>query len=222
MSTSDPPEDTSKLVERLDRGDLTVVDALLGRHYERMLAMAREERRRYRVSEAEYGDDDAVNDVFLTICRLVNTRNLAPAKTRMGFWKRIRAMLKSKVRLASDRLRRKKRGGNEDASTNTRALPPSHKVQPATGREGRIVSLFQALDQIVAPLPPAEKWVQDEDELRHLLKCLAGEKERRILVLTLEGYSQEEIARRLGVATITVRRKLVLIRQTMEALNFGR
>lgn len=63
--------------------------------------------------------------------------------------------------------------------------------------------------------------MDDEDEFLEILKHLDGPMMREVLLLTYEGHTSGEISRRLGIATRTVRRKLVLIRLTLEELGFG-
>jgi hypothetical protein len=87
--------------------------------------MAREQRRCYGLSEAEYGDDDAVIDALFALWEHAKAGRLSPIGTRAGYWKRLGAILKRTVRLARDRLRRKKRGGS--------GIPHSGRRRPAEG-----------------------------------------------------------------------------------------
>jgi DNA-directed RNA polymerase specialized sigma24 family protein len=52
------------------------------------------------------------------------------------------------------------------------------------------------------------------DECRRLLESLGDESLRRIALLRMEGYSDPEIAAKLGCGLRTVGRKLELIRKT--------
>jgi DNA-binding CsgD family transcriptional regulator len=59
------------------------------------------------------------------------------------------------------------------------------------------------------------------DECRRLLVSLADERQRQIAVLRMEGYTNEEIAQRLGCGLRSVVRKLELIRKTWLAESQG-
>lgn len=221
MTNSSIPQDTPDLLARIERGDLAAVDPLVNRHHDRMLALADELRHRYGLGEAEYGSEDIVGDALLALWEQAAARKLAPFRTREGYWRWIRASLRGKVRRARDRLRRQKRGGSGIARPAGPCYPARDEAR-GTGIPGlRIRPLFDELDERLPPVPPMDRWVDDRDEFLSILELLRGRMVREVLLLTYEGHTADEIARRLGVATRTVRRKLVLIRLTLKELGFG-
>ena len=70
----------------------------------------------------------------------------------------------------------------------------------------------QRLAEVVGKEPTPEFAAMMADECRRLLENLSDPQLREIAVATMEGYSNEEIARRLDCALRTVERRLKLIR----------
>jgi len=70
-----------------------------------------------------------------------------------------------------------------------------------------------SLDQLVAELPTPELLVALQEQYGRLLGQLRDDTFRRVVVWRMEGYSNQEIAERLGTATRTIERKLALIRK---------
>lgn len=216
-----PPEETPDLVDRLARGDRTVFDLLLNRHGKRLVKMAEVQRRRYGLSEAEYGDDDAVIEALIALWRPAEAGKLSSLATREGDWKKIKAIVKRMVRRARDRLRRKRRGGSGVPRSGMRwSLEGTASDGPAPRALPRR-SYFDELEEELPPLPSIERWVDDADEFRHFLDRLDGRHLRETLLLTWEGFTSQEIAERLGIADRTVRRKIVRIRQIAQECGFG-
>jgi DNA-directed RNA polymerase specialized sigma24 family protein len=70
------------------------------------------------------------------------------------------------------------------------------------------------IEQVVGREPSPAFAAMVTDECRRLLEVLGDETLRRIALLRMEGYSDPEIAARLGCGLRTVGRKLELIRKT--------
>ena len=68
------------------------------------------------------------------------------------------------------------------------------------------------IDQVVGSDPTPEFAAQLTEECSRLLERVGDETLRQVAVAKMEGYSNDEIAARLGVKTRTVERKLNLIR----------
>ena len=82
----------------------------------------------------------------------------------------------------------------------------------AEGNEGK--GGGAGLDEIVGTAPTAEFATLIAEEFRLRLDGLGDDGLRQIATWRMEGYSNEEIAARLGCVTRSVERKLRLIRQT--------
>ena len=69
------------------------------------------------------------------------------------------------------------------------------------------------LDDFVAPEPPPDLVAQLAEDFHALLELLPDLSLRAVAVLKFEGYTDAEIARRLGCGLRTVERKLLVIRR---------
>ena len=72
------------------------------------------------------------------------------------------------------------------------------------------------LEQLAGCEPSPEFAAMVAEQYRRMLDALGDETLRRIALWKLEGYTNEEIAERLGCAPRTVANKLKLIRMTWE------
>ena len=76
------------------------------------------------------------------------------------------------------------------------------------------------LEELLPPLPPADRRVDDADEFQRLLERLDSNVLRQILILARDGHTVAEIADRLGVARKTVERKVKRIRLVMHECGY--
>lgn len=76
-----------------------------------------------------------------------------------------------------------------------------------------------SLEQVVGPEPTPSFAAGVAEECRRLLDLLGDPDQRAIALWKLEGYTNPEIARKLGRSLATVERKLGLIRRAWEELD---
>jgi DNA-directed RNA polymerase specialized sigma24 family protein len=92
----------------------------------------------------------------------------------------------------------------------------NHERRAARGG-GRVVSLSDlaetGADQILGDEPTPELAAQVAEECRRLLDRLGNKTYRSVALLKMEGYTHEEIARKLGCVRFSVDRKLRAIRE---------
>ena len=90
-----------------------------------------------------------------------------------------------------------------------------HERRPSRGG-GKVRPLADLADAeaaaLLGPEPPPDLVAQFEDQCRRLLKALPADELRSVAVWRLEGYTNDEIAARLGCVVQTVERKLRRIR----------
>ncbi len=89
-------------------------------------------------------------------------------------------------------------------------------AQKRTGRRCPADVNELMLQETATRTPTPEYCLILEEEYRRLLELLRDELLREIAGCRLEGYTNVEIAERLGISTATVTRKLRLIRKTWE------
>ena len=116
---------------------------------------------------------------------------------RDDLWRVLVTLTERKASALLRRQRRLKRGGG--------------RVAPEIDVAGPEEDL---LDHFAGSAPTPEFAALVAEEYRRRLAALPEESLRRVAVLKLEGYSNEEIAGRLGLGLRSVVRKLDLIRRT--------
>jgi DNA-directed RNA polymerase specialized sigma24 family protein len=91
-----------------------------------------------------------------------------------------------------------------------------HETRPIRG-SGRVLALSdldeQSAERILGNEPTPQLAAQLVDEVRWLLNRLRNESMRAVAILKMEGYTNNEIAAKLGCVPETVERKLRAIRQ---------
>ena len=142
-------------------------------------------------------------DTFDSFCRGAAAGRFPRLDARDDLWA---LLVTITVRKASDQVRRErrqKRGGGR-----VRGEQELARASPDDGF---------GLDEVVGREPSPELAAMVAEQYLHLLERLPDEALRRIATWKLEGYSNEEIAARLGCGRRTVERKLGVIRSIWSA-----
>jgi DNA-directed RNA polymerase specialized sigma24 family protein len=79
-------------------------------------------------------------------------------------------------------------------------------------RGGGKVQTQASLEEVIGSEPTPEFAAQVADECRHLFGLLQDSELRSIALWKMEGYTNAEIAQKLGYVTVTIERRLRLIR----------
>ncbi len=148
-------------------------------------------------------EEDAVLSAFNSFCRRAEEGHFPDLKDRDGLWALLVVLT---VRKAADLLRhhqREKRGGGlvQDESV----------LQPAQGDSGP-----GGLDVLPGDEPTPLEAALLAEVVENLLARLRESALRQIAVWKLEGYTNAEIASRLGCSEPTVERRPVIIRRLLK------
>lgn len=136
---------------------------------------------------ARYGDDGKAPEVVdVALLRLVARLNRDRRMTITA------SFLKYAVRLAA---------GEVYAKEMRRKMRETSLSTPVGDDEVRFGDLLPAADDVLDDLYASEFWDWVDENL--------NEQERAVLILTLEGYSQQEIADELGISRDRARRILI-------------
>ena len=201
-----PPADRGSItgwISDLRAGEDEAARRLWDRYFDRLVNLARAELRARR-REAVEDEEDAALNAFDSFCRGVARGRFERLNDRDDLWRLLALMT---VRKARDQLQRQaaqKRGGGWVALA---------AADPPAGDDGQESDV--GLDRIVGREPSPELAAMVADEYLRLAEGLGGDLLRRILDLRMEGYTRQEIARRLGCAVRTVSRKLEMIRMAV-------
>ena len=194
MATGDKGSVTHWLGE-LKAGDPAAAQRLWARYFADLVRLARARLRK--APRAAEDEEDVALSAFDSFCTATAQGRFPRLDDRDDLW---RVLVTVTERKASDLLRRQrrlKRGGG-------RVAPEADVAGP----EGDL------LDHLAGTAPTPEFAALVAEEYRRRLAVLPEAALRRVAELKLEGYSNEEIAGRIGLGLRSVVRKLDLIRRT--------
>jgi DNA-directed RNA polymerase specialized sigma24 family protein len=199
MSLMDPARSVTFWLEHLEAGDPAAAQPLWERYFARLVRLARARLRgvRPRTADAE----DVALSAFDSFCRGAAQGRFPQLKDRNNLWRLLMTLTARKAINLIHYERRHKRGGN-------RAGDPAARLGSA--------NFDDALDQVVGQEPTPAFAAQVAEECRRLLNQLGDDGLRNLALWKMEGYTNAEIAARLGCAEVTVERRLRLIRKSWE------
>jgi RNA polymerase sigma factor (sigma-70 family) len=189
------------LLARLKNGDHEAARLLWQRYYPRLVALARQ---KLQGSPRRVADEeDAALSAFDSFCRRAEQGHFPDLKDRNGLWALLVVLT---ARKAADLLRhqhREKRGGG--------LVRGDSALQPAGGDSGP-----GGLDELPGDDPTPLEAALLAEEVESLLARLRDPGLRQVAVWKLEGYTNAEIAARLGCSEPTVERRLAIIRRLLK------
>ncbi|MFO0922854.1 MAG: ECF-type sigma factor [Pirellulales bacterium] len=179
---------------KLETGDGEAAQALWDRFFVRMAEVARRKLRD--VSKADADQEDIALSAFESLWKGA-IRGMYPAiDDRSDLWKLLIVITQRKV---LDKLQYDQR---------------LKRCPPKTSEGGGVI--IPAVDDVAGQDPTPDMIVEFEEEVRRLLSLLPTEEMRRIALLKTEGYTIEEISKKLNRGHATVERKIRTIRAIWE------
>jgi DNA-directed RNA polymerase specialized sigma24 family protein len=178
--------------------------ALWERYYAQLVALAAQ---RLRAAPRQMADEeDAALAAFDSFCRGAAAGRYPRLGGREDLWRLLVVITGRKVldQVAHERARRRDRRRLLDEARLEHATADGDLARPG------------ALARIVGREPSPEFAAQVAEQCRSLLDRLDSPALRTVAVLKLEGYQNDEIARRLSCSLRAVERKLNLIRKTWQ------
>lgn len=169
-------------LNRLTAGDAAALDPLWTRYFSHVVGIARDKLRRLSVRSAD--EEDVALSAFHQFYQAATDQRFERLHNRDDLWHLLVVL------------------------TARKALD-HHKHQARQKRKSSTVELPDTVAQDAAD-PALE--VMLADELQAKLDALPDDEIRAIVRLKLDGYSNDEVAERLGCTVRTVSRRLVLIR----------
>ena len=182
----------------LQRGDEAAVQQLWERYFARLVGLARQKLRSAPRRAAD--EEDVALSAFDSFCRQAEAGRYPQLQDRDNLWRLLVVVTARKAfHLIRDE-NREKRGG---------------RVVIQTEADGNEVKT-PLLEQVLSREPSPELAAEVADECRRLMNMLGDKELERIALWRMEGRSVEEIAKQLGYAPRSVKRKLHLIRDLWE------
>lgn len=183
-------------IRDLESGDEEAANQLWNRYFTRLVTLARNRMQNQprRITDEE----DIALSVFNSLCRGAEAGNFSRITDRDDLWALLLTVTKRKIVNYVQKETALKRGGGE-----VRGESVFSKTHEAWG-----------IDQLTGEEPTAEFAALLDEEHQRLLNLLDDEILSQVAVKRMEGYADDEIAKELGVAPRTIRRKVKLIRET--------
>jgi DNA-directed RNA polymerase specialized sigma24 family protein len=186
----------TKWIQSLKEGDADAAQRLWRRYAEELIRLARARLRG--APRAVADEEDAALSAFDSFCRGAARGRYPKLDDRDDLWRLLVVITERKAVDQAQRERRLKRGGGKMIGTSDPA---------AADRQGGAAGIAD-----VRPTPEFAALVADE--CHRLFSRLPDDSLRDVVRLRMEGYTNEEIAGRLGCSLRSVARKLELIRRT--------
>ncbi len=185
-------------IGQLKAGDHAAAQKLWERYFQRLVRFAR--RKSPGASRRAADEEDVALSAFASFCRAAEAGRFPRLSDRDDLWQLLVLITERKAFDLAKYERRKKRGGAGVKDESAPGYLDNSSV--AEGSTGKIVGRE----------PTPDFAAQLEEEYRRLLAKLGDDRLRSVAVWKLEGYSNDEIAAKLGCVPRTVERKLRAIR----------
>jgi DNA-directed RNA polymerase specialized sigma24 family protein len=186
-------------LQQLEAGDPAAARPLWERYFARLVQLARDKLRGAPRRAAD--EEDVALSAFDSFCRGVAQGRFPRLNDRDNLWKLLMTLTARKAIDLVQHERRQKRGGGRVGGEEQLPASPD-------GERG--------LEQVVGPEPTPDFAALVAEECRRLLGRLGDDGLRELALWKMEGYTNDEIAARLGCAEVTVERRLRLIRKSWE------
>jgi DNA-directed RNA polymerase specialized sigma24 family protein len=192
MSSGDS---VTQWIDQLKAGERDAVQKLWEAYFERLVALARQKLRGTPRWAAD--EEDVALSAFDSFCRRAAQGRFPQLLDRDDLWQLLVVLTARKACNLAQHEQRQKRGGGRVRHAS---------ALPAEAGEG------SAFADLIGREPDPAFAAQVADECGRRLDDLGDEQLRAVAVWKMEGYSNEEIAAKLGRSLPTVERKLALIR----------
>jgi DNA-directed RNA polymerase specialized sigma24 family protein len=179
----------------LKAGDPAAAQRLWARYFTDLVRLARA--RLGAAPRAAEDEEDVALSAFNSFCTAAAQGRFPRRDDRDDLWHVLVTLTERKASALLQRQRRQKRGGGRVALEADVAGPEQ-----------------ELLDHLAGSAPTPEFAALVAEEYRQRLAALPDPALREVAVLKLEGYSNQEIAGRIGLGLRSVVRKLDLIRRT--------
>ena len=187
-------ESVSHWIGQLQAGDHAAAQKLWERYFQRLVGLARKKLQGLPRRAAD--EEDVALSAFASFCRGAEQGRFPLLLDRDNLWRLLVTITARKANQLAAREGRQKRGG--------RAVLDEAALTDNSGQAG--------LEQLIDREPTPEFAAQLAEECQRLLACLPEAELQSVAQWKMQGYTNEEIAAKLGCALRSVERKLKVIR----------
>lgn len=200
-------DSVSLWISQLKQGDENAAQQLWERYVDQLVRLARFKLGRTPRRAAD--EDDLANSAFAGALLGIKAGRFPQMNDRNDLWQVLVLITERKSVDYRRRALAAKRGGG--------AVRGDSVFAAQNPGESSVAGLSQVIDSAPTPAFAA----QAAEELQRLLGLLNDDLLRRLALAKMEGYSNQEIARKLDIGLSSVERKLRLIRQTWQDEKAG-
>jgi DNA-directed RNA polymerase specialized sigma24 family protein len=201
------PESVTTWIEHLKAGNSGAAQQIWERYFSRLVGLAR--KRLQGLPRRAEDEEDVALSAIASFCRGAERGRFPRLDDRDDLWRLLVTLTARKAVDLIERHNCRKRGGGKVAGESALdALSGSEDGDPALAR-------------VVGTEPTPAFAAQVAEDLRRRLARLPGEELRQVALWKMEGYTNQEIADRLGCAEPTVERRLRVIRKVWKADESG-
>ena len=186
---------------RLKAGDQGAAQQLWARYFGQLVRLARA---RLAGPRRAADEEDVALSALDSFCRAAARGRFPDLRDRHGLWPLLVAITTRKATKQVRHARRQKRGGGAVRGESALGGPVGDADEPG------------GWEQVLGREPSPAFACQVADECRRLLDQLQEEPLRSVALWKMEGYTNAEIAAKLGCIERTVERKLRTIRRIWE------
>jgi RNA polymerase sigma factor (sigma-70 family) len=188
---------------QLRAGNRAVAQQLWERYYRRLVRLAR--RKLHGLRHAAADEEDVALSAFDSFYRNAEQGRFPRLDDRNNLWELLVVITSRKAIDLRQRECAQKRGGGRVVEQSVLDRPPGSDADGP------------GIAQVASAEPSPELAAEISDEMQRLLGKLPNEEVRAVALAKLEGYTNAEIAERLGCALATVERRLSLIRSVWKS-----
>jgi DNA-directed RNA polymerase specialized sigma24 family protein len=188
----------TRWIHQLQAGNQAAAQELWNRYFHRLVSLARSKLQG--VPRRAADEEDVALSAFDSFCRGAEEGRFPRLDDRDNLWRLLVVITERKACNLMHHERRQKRGGGLVRGNSGLA----EQLDDPEAEAG--------IEQVASPEPTPEMAAQVADECRRLLELLGDATLRSLAVWKMEGYTNAEIAAKLGCVTVTVERKLQVIR----------
>lgn len=186
----------SQWIAQLKTGDAHAAQRLWETYFQRMVQLARQ--RLEGAPRRAADEEDVALSAFKSFCLGAQAGRFSKLMDADSLWPLLMAITANKSVDLIRENNRQKRGGTGNVRDDSAKIP-THE---------------SSLSDLISRQPTPEFAAQISDNLQHLLRVLdaTGDRDlRRIAILKMDGYSNQDIAESVGCVRRSVERKLQLI-----------
>ena len=184
-------------LRKMESGDADAVEHLWERYFERLVGLAN--KRLGTAPRRDFDEEDVALSVFNSLNQCATKGRLTEVSGSEELWRILVTFTAQKV---IDRMRSAqalKRGSGDVRGESV--------FRKSTGEEG------QGIDAFFNSKPSPQILAEMDEDFACLLNALPSDDYRKIAVMRMEGYSNDEIGKSMSLTTRSIERKVQLIRK---------